>query len=365
MPRKPQPARLADRPDDFERLGIDRVAIAVWEDGLRTDGGPGSYEWWYFDATLDDGSTLVIAFFTKQMIDVGKPLAPHVTIQCDRPDDSHIDITTPVYADAFSAATDRCDVRVGPNTFRGDLHEYVIHAEGEGVVVDVTLTGQVRPWRPATGHLLFGPRGDEMFAWLPSVPQGRVTATITVAGSTETLAGIGYHDHNWGNVSMLTLMNHWYWARARIGDYTVIASYITAETAYGGIGIPVFLLARGDEVLADDPARVNFTVTDVHVDEETGKPVADTVIYDYDDSSRYRITFHRRETILRHHFVDDLSEFKHMLAKLMGFDGAYLRFTGDLELQRFADDISVEHLHHEAVWELMYFGHVRADPNAR
>ena len=36
----------------------------------------------------------------------------------------------------------------------------------------------------------------------------------------------GYHDHGWGDVPMQTLMHNWYWARAKAGPYTVIASHI-------------------------------------------------------------------------------------------------------------------------------------------
>jgi predicted secreted hydrolase len=28
-----------------------------WEDGIRTSGEKGTYEWWYFDAHLDDGDS--------------------------------------------------------------------------------------------------------------------------------------------------------------------------------------------------------------------------------------------------------------------------------------------------------------------
>ena len=42
---------------------------------------------------------------------------------------------------AFSARRDRCDVRIGENTFRGNLHEYDIHFSHDGVTVDVTLDG--------------------------------------------------------------------------------------------------------------------------------------------------------------------------------------------------------------------------------
>ena len=46
-----------------------------------------------------------------------------------------------------------------------------------------------------------------------------------------------------------------------------------------------------------------------------------------------------------------------LLARLIGFDGAYLRFTGDVQLDRYEGDRVVESQHAEAIWELMYFGH--------
>jgi hypothetical protein len=57
---------MGSTPADYARFGIEREAIEPHEDGLRTDGGPGSYEWWYFDAHLDDGAKLVVVFFTKE-----------------------------------------------------------------------------------------------------------------------------------------------------------------------------------------------------------------------------------------------------------------------------------------------------------
>src|SRR2546423_3288344 len=67
-------ARRADRPEDYTRLGIDPSPIAAHEDGMRTDGGKGSYEWWYFDAHLDDGSTLVVVFYTKPPMEAARTL---------------------------------------------------------------------------------------------------------------------------------------------------------------------------------------------------------------------------------------------------------------------------------------------------
>ena len=40
-------------PDDdlhYQKMGLKKGEVEIWEDGLRTDGSKGSYEWWYFDS---------------------------------------------------------------------------------------------------------------------------------------------------------------------------------------------------------------------------------------------------------------------------------------------------------------------------
>ena len=70
------PATLGASDEHYRRLGVSKDHIELWEDGMRTDGGKGTYEWWYFDAYLNDGSKLAITFRTKPIIDVGKALEP-------------------------------------------------------------------------------------------------------------------------------------------------------------------------------------------------------------------------------------------------------------------------------------------------
>jgi hypothetical protein len=76
------------------------------------------------------------------------------------------------------------------------------------------------------------------------------------------------------------------------GEYSLIASWITAADSYGGNSIPVFMLARGGRILAEDGSKVRFSAEDVRVNEATGKPVADRIVYEYDDGAdKYRVTF--------------------------------------------------------------------------
>jgi hypothetical protein len=361
---RPEVCRMADQAADYERLGIAPGDIAAWEDGFRSHpGGPGTFEWWYFDSVLDDGSTLVINFMVKDFRvgqGVNQPPAPVATIELDRPDGTHIERTSPAHSDDYDFATDRCDVRIGHNTFSGDLHTYRIHTEVDGVVADVTLTGQVPSWRPETGHIEFGENQPKCFAWLPSVPQGTVEATLTVDGVTETRRGTGYHDHNWGDAEMARLMHHWYWMRAEAGDYAVIASYITAAKKFGSAELPIFMLAKDGKILADEGDLVRFTKSDEQPDPVTGKPVANTVVYDYDATAkggeRFRVTFRRENTIVQDRMIESLKGRKRVLAKIAGFNGAYLRFTGQVTIERLTPGADGDSVSAPALWELMYFG---------
>jgi predicted patatin/cPLA2 family phospholipase len=73
---------------------------------------------------------------------------------------------------------------------------------------------------------------------------------------------------------MLKLMHHWYWGRAKIGDYKVISSWITGEKKYGYQEFDVFMLAKGGEILGDNANHtLKFLPKGRYTDEETGKPV--------------------------------------------------------------------------------------------
>ncbi len=355
-----QPARLLSTADDFKTLGQTNT-IGPWEDGLRTDGSPGTYEWWYFDSHLSDGSTLVIVFYTKPLTENDGPLAPAVQVDLTRPDGTQLHTSLAYTAGEFSSSTQQCDVRIGINRFEGDLKTYHLTVKLPEVEVALTLEGEVAAWRPKTGRITFGARDEKYFAWLPSVPQGRVEGTLTHQGRTESISGTGYHDHNWGNASIVELMHHWYWGRARLGDYSVIASFITADEKYGNTTFPIFMLAKGDQVLADDASKVTFSKADLHLDELTQKPVASRLVYDFVDGPKhYRVTFTRHKDIVRSKFIDGLTGLKRFVAGLIGFDAAYLRFTGEVKLEVLEGEAVVESAQNaEAVWELMYLGHAR------
>jgi predicted secreted hydrolase len=353
-------AVIASDDADYERLGLSRDAVAPWEDGARTDNRRGTYEWWYFDALLNDGSSLVVVFMNKDHAAANGPLAPTIRIDLDLADGRSFQKFATYSADSWLASTSRADVRIGENRFSGDLHSYSIEASIDEITVDVTLVGEVPAWRPGTGSMFYGVERDKEFAWLPAVPQGNVSAVYSIGDEVHETTGVGYHDHNWGNVSLEKIVHDWYWARGHAGPYSVIASIVTAHERYGYAELPIFMLAHDGEIVAEDPERVRFEALDLHTDPLTGKPVARTTRYTYEgDGEQWVVTFTRESELSKSRMIEDLYGPKRLLAHLARFDGAYLRFAGTLEIEHHRGAELVEQHSNDAIWELMYFGHAR------
>ncbi|NJD58059.1 MAG: hydroxyneurosporene dehydrogenase, partial [Anaerolineae bacterium] len=241
---QPEQARLAANPEDYERFKIVKHQIQPWEDGLRLDTAAPNIEWWYFDSILDDGAKLAIIFCTKDASRPHQPLEPLIEIDLDLPDGRKFMKFGRFKAAEFDASKDSCNVRIGKHRFTGDLHKYTITGAAEDLSAEVELEGTSEPWRPETGHMVFGQEGQTIFAWTPFVPMGNVKATYRIGSEVHEAMGTGYHDHNWMNKEMAHLVDHWYWGRGQVGPYSFVTAYITSAKHYGYVPFPIYMLAR-------------------------------------------------------------------------------------------------------------------------
>ena len=221
--------------------------VQLWEDGARTDDSNNQFEWWYFDAELDDGSLVVAYFykvhFLKDQFFIG------------------FNYTSPEKKDFFklkhfkknevSFQSDSCAVLMNKNSFSGNLNDYniVLNPDDfDGFGFNLNLKSLVGPYRPQDGIIK---AGSDYFAWLAAVPNGNVDGTITVRGEEKKINGSGYHDHNWGNTPLQKLFKSWTWFRGKAGPYTVILAELNAVESRGGFDIPILFVADKNKVLVD------------------------------------------------------------------------------------------------------------------
>jgi Predicted secreted hydrolase len=268
--------RMQNTPEDFKRLGVSQDKFELWEDGLREDFRQGTYEWWYFDAIMDDGSKVVIHFNTKDLRTMhDNACHPTTTIKITTPDGISTEKQYEYTSDEFSYSKEQCDVKCGPHSFIGNLREYTIKVSPiEGLGADLKLSSLSQPWRPGTGYFAFGDNDEQYFTWLCVVPKGKVSGNITVNGKTIEVQGYGYHDHQWGCINPLMAWNTWLWARLDLEDYSMLVFDFVAAKEYGFTRFPLTFIQDKDGNLIfenTDSNNVKYEVFEEYKQEGTNK----------------------------------------------------------------------------------------------
>ena len=209
------------------------------------------YEWWYFDAHLDSGHTLVVFFHAKNP-NPGLQGKTGIEIVLLRPDGERVQKFIPYSKSDFSAAQDKPEVTIGQNTLRvvkreGELPIYEIKVNEKGLGCHITYTAKVNGWKPGTGFMHFGNLGT--FAWIVPFARATVEGTITDGDQTIQVSGIGYHDHNWLNFPFQSIINYWSWGRIYSDNFTVSYAYIDCNKKVNNHKVKVLMLAEGQEVI--------------------------------------------------------------------------------------------------------------------
>jgi hypothetical protein len=342
--------RRADSPADFVKFGIDPQIVAPWEDGPRVGQEPGCFEWWYFDAILSNGVSVVVFFFTKPFSQPENQLSPIVSISIKLPNSNNA-LGVPVQFDPseFKVSANKCDVRIAGNSFSSsDLATYYVEAAVGELAVKMKLSrsqSDAPPIRIGTGHLLFKREGRESyFGWLAPVPRGQVEIEYTIGGVTVPEKGFGYHDHNWGNADMATLMHDWYWARAEVGSYTIVVAHTTMQPNFGSLTHTDLVLVKDGSFIALGSANVVFEKDEDQIspDPETGKPVAHLTRYIFDDGVFRCVVSFQVIDILKRHLFDT--------------DGAYHRFSARCDIEVTENGVKEILSPGRGLMELMWLG---------
>jgi predicted secreted hydrolase len=348
-----KPVIFAIEPEHLKREGLTE-AVKTWEDGRRAPTGRGTFEWWYFDAHFDDQTTVVIVYATKPLVNPAAPLSPYLSITIIRADGTKLVEYAFSPADEFSAASEICDVKIGPSRVKQTGFEkcwaFSLHAAAKNLAADLTFTGLVPPWRPGAGITYFGDL-EHYFAWLPSIPYGAVEGSLSYDGQTHPVRGDGYHDHNWGNIALPSVMDHWYWGRAHVSDYSLIFVEQVTLKRYGSTRIPVFLLAKREQVLVEDSRYLTFQARDF-VHHPGGREVPREVEFLWSrGADRIRLRLGNQRMIEGISLLFALPRPKRALARLFA-NPFYFRFNTDLDL-----DIDLGSLHESirgsALYEIM------------
>lgn len=318
--------KLRSEDADFIKYRIKKDKPEEWEDGQRLNEKEymqGMYEWWYFDAHLDDGSMIVSAFIIQ--IDEKNQVSPQITFNyADK--ENRIEKTIFFKNNDYYSSNENCNVKIGKNYFRGkvlDEYEMFVDPEcNEGWGFSLKLKREVPSFRPGTGYW---DADGEYFAWFNAVPSGNIEGTIIMSGKEVKVKGNGYHDHNWGNVPMSKILSDWYWGRAEINGLTVVSANVRFKDESGGGETPLIYITSGEEVILNAVnEELSFLSGHKVFHPETGKK--------YNSDAQYIFENGNNKAYIRLNGGDAIVAYTSVEWENPGWETKYLRFAAQVTL---------------------------------
>jgi hypothetical protein len=143
--------------------------------------------------------------------------------------------------------------------------------------------------------------------------------------------GTCYHDHNWGNVGLNEVLSHWYWGRAHLGEYTLIFAEMNATRRYGEQKIPIFMLAKGNQILTSSNGALHLDEMDFVAD-PGGRSYPEGLDLDWkDEGCQAHLRLREPRLIESFSLLDLLPAWQRVVGQIVA-NPYYFRFKADLTL---------------------------------
>ena len=241
------------------------------DDAFHNQPSPGAFEWWYFDAIFDNGYSMVTSWHIDEMgTETASPESRYIKFAIYDPDGKKTDTEVRFPVSTVFASTKTCDVKMGDNRLHGEFPRYEIHFRSDDIGGDLFFENLTQGMRnPPDGVLYFGREPDKYMGWVIAQPRARVTGKLILAGEEIPVDGVGYHDHNWGNVPLQELYDHWHWGRIFLPGHTFLFSTGESARSIGSQRICVLIAFKGERLLRIS-SRIDAEPSDLEADKLTG-----------------------------------------------------------------------------------------------
>lgn len=241
--------------------------------------GGEDYEWWYMDASFDNGYSFVTSW---QIIHakVKGTLTPIRLIQFAIYDPQGKKTSRlPFFTEENSnASKTSCDVVYGNNHIKGTYPKYEVEFMEKDAGCKLTFENLTQGFRnPPDGVTYFSKDPERYMGWAIAQPKAKVTGVLILDGKEIPVSGTGYHDHNWGNTMLIDIYNFWHWGRIMTGDYTFVYSVGESSKITGSKPVSALVSFKGHD-LVDLTDKLYGDYSDLVLDKETGVNYPKTLV---------------------------------------------------------------------------------------
>ena len=212
-------------------------------------------EWWYFDATFDNGYSAQMTFRVLSLLDQDIAVFSRLDLYKDAALISHKQKMH--FLEDFYASSEVPHVLLNGSEI---INGYINRLTGAWIY-DISFDmGNTSAYLHFVG-CTNGYKGSTLGGkWAVILPRAEVAGKLIIDGEEIKVKGIGYHDHNWEVTAEAALNFGWYWGKINSDTFTIVWADILATWYWGR---PLLIISENNgsyqNVEQDD---IQFTVGD-------------------------------------------------------------------------------------------------------
>ena len=189
------------------------------------------FEWWYFDFDIDKNKHLYLEWhapaFNNRDNYCMLVVRYYDTAEVKKiKDNSQILLSYRYPKSQVIMDNTKCSIRFPAGIIEEVDTNYIVQIKEKDFEINAVLERKLFPVSFEDGLLVENKDNQEFFFWYVPLPKAAVSGSIHVNGRFVILAGVSYHDHNWGNIVFKKNINRWVWIRVHFDRYTIICSVI-------------------------------------------------------------------------------------------------------------------------------------------
>ncbi len=237
------------------------IQLNPTEDGAHQLPGKKFFEWWYFDAHFNNDHHLVIALHPRIFSVSSRPAV--LTVHLYGPDKWKTIEVASFRPSEVESTVGQCNVRLGGSRAWNEGGHFKVYVEQGSIRADLEYQREIEGVRTGTGVLFTDFMGERSFHWIIPIPRASVSGYLWIDDRCVAVTGVGYHDHNWGNLDLYRVIRRWSWGHVITDRYTMIFWELLARGKEGA-HMTGAMLWRGPELLLSTD-QVNLYPSDVRI----------------------------------------------------------------------------------------------------
>jgi hypothetical protein len=345
------------------------IQLNPTEDGAHQLPGKKFFEWWYFDAHFNNDHHLVIALHPRIFSVSSRPAV--LTVHLYGPDKRKTIEVASFRPSEVESTVGQCNVRLGGSRAWNERGHFKVYVEQGSIRADLEYQRKIEGVRTGTGVLFTDFMGEQSFHWIIPIPRASVSGYLWIDDRCVAVTGVGYHDHNWGNLDLHRVIRRWSWGQVIADRHTVIFWEILGRGKVNSRAAGVMLWQGRDLLLNTN--QVHLHPSESGLVRETDICGLDRIKAQVNDTSMAvqavlknrrtldKIDFaqprSRRESVQQMlekiYFLSERAPLIGQLVKQLVGYGTYHRLQAECELR-----IATERYNGQAFYEIMDFGNL-------